>query len=489
MLQQIDSAIAFAMVMLILSLIITALVQIVLASFDLRGLNLVWAMTRLFHEVDPAMRDPVGKKKWYELFKPTMGRRLAQAVSRYKPLTSGIVGRAKAIRSDELLKVLQKLAENPTTNLPTAVHDKLGELVNQRVPGGLEEARQASELIKNLTNVLDPSLKTQLETRITDAVHQAVGTVSKMEAGVSQWFDAVMDRSSEVFSAHSKVYTFAFSALLAFGWHIDSGLIYRQITTSSDVRDSLNRGADSVVAQGDKLLQSKHVNKAFNDLADHFQEMSKTLVSTATLKCDDGGKAWTAANSSALWPLGDDVQAAIDAACKKDKDTPDYASAFKSISDKAAATAGAWSKAPMNFERCSQGERWVQSSQADFPSGMDATGEFDKECQDAAKAAIGEAGESITSLRKTLDASKLKISTTALHYNGKDVSVAPFHLTGYQYWPHVLGTTATMLLLSLGAPFWFNTLRELSNLKPVVAQKMESESADGANGGDDSESS
>ena len=56
MLQQIDSAIAFAVVMLILSMIITALVQIVLASFDLRGLNLVWALTRLFHQVDPSFR-------------------------------------------------------------------------------------------------------------------------------------------------------------------------------------------------------------------------------------------------------------------------------------------------------------------------------------------------------------------------------------------------------------------------------------------------
>ena len=85
MLQQVDSAIAFAVVMLILSLIITALVQIVNASFDVRGLNLVWALTRLFHEVDPSLRVEIGKRKWYELFQPTMGRRLAQAVCRFAP--------------------------------------------------------------------------------------------------------------------------------------------------------------------------------------------------------------------------------------------------------------------------------------------------------------------------------------------------------------------------------------------------------------------
>ena len=489
MLQQIDSAIAFAMVMLILSLIITALVQIMLASFDLRGLNLVWALSRLFHEVDPGMRTLVGGKKWYELFKPTMGRRLAQAVSRYEPLASGIVGRAKAIRSDELLQVLQKIADNPTGNLPPAVHDKLVELLRQRVPGGVEKTQQAAALIKNLSNALDPSLKAQLDTRITDAVHQAIGTVSKLEATVGQWFDTVMDRSSEIFSAHSKVYTFAFSALLAFGWHIDSGLIYRQISTNSDVRDSLNRAADSVVAQGDKLVESKYVNKAFNNLEGHFQEISKTLGDTAALKCDDGGKAWTSGNSNMLSPFGDDVQAAILAACKKNSTTPDFASAFRPISDKAAAIASSWSKAPMSYERCSEGERWVQSSQAAFPSGTDLADEFHKECQDQAKAAIGEAGDDITSLRKTLDDSKLRISTTVLFYDGHNVPIAPFHVAGYLYWPHLLGTASTVLLLSLGAPFWFNTLRQLSNLKPIVAQKIETENTDDENGEGESNAS
>lgn len=476
MLQQLDSVIAFSVVMLTLSLIITALVQIVLASFDVRGLNLVWALTRLFHQIDPAFGRELGRRKWWlgELFKPTMGRRLAQAVSRYKPLTSGIVGRAKAVRSDELLLVLKKMAKNPPANLAPEVHDALVKLLNQRVPGGIATVQHAEAITNNLAKSLDPALKAQINTRLDDAVRNAIGTVSRLEHQVGQWFDTVMDRSSEIFSAHSKVYTFLFAAILAFVWHIDSGQIYHQISTNSDVRDNLNRAADSVMAQGDKLVESQHVTAAFNHLADNSKNLADTLKATSTLTCSDGGAAWLTANSRKLPPYENETEEAIKQACANNAKAPDFAGEFKPVLVAAAATASGWSKAPSGLARCSDGIRWIQNSGTSFPN-LDAPGEFQKECELQAIARLGEVGDNIKSLRTTLEDSKLQVATSLLHYRGNDVTVRPFNLTGYGYWPHLMGTLATVLLLSLGAPFWFNTLRQLSNLKPAVAQKMESE--------------
>jgi hypothetical protein len=57
----------------------------------------------------------------------------------------------------------------------------------------------------------------------------------------------------------------------------------------------------------------------------------------------------------------------------------------------------------------------------------------------------------------------------------------------YSYWfssgLHVWGILASAALLSLGAPFWFNMLKTLTNLRPVLANKTEEkvESAAGAN--------
>jgi hypothetical protein len=37
------------------------------------------------------------------------------------------------------------------------------------------------------------------------------------------------------------------------------------------------------------------------------------------------------------------------------------------------------------------------------------------------------------------------------------------------------GILATAALLSMGAPFWFNLLKSLTNLRPVVANKQDSD--------------
>jgi hypothetical protein len=40
-------------------------------------------------------------------------------------------------------------------------------------------------------------------------------------------------------------------------------------------------------------------------------------------------------------------------------------------------------------------------------------------------------------------------------------------------WPQIPGVLATVALLSLGAPFWFNMLKQLTNLRPMLANKQD----------------
>ena len=55
----------------------------------------------------------------------------------------------------------------------------------------------------------------------------------------------------------------------------------------------------------------------------------------------------------------------------------------------------------------------------------------------------------------------------------------PYPTPFYNYWTpswlHFWGIAASAALLSLGAPFWFNVLKTLSNLRPVLAAKEQNE--------------
>jgi hypothetical protein len=64
------------------------------------------------------------------------------------------------------------------------------------------------------------------------------------------------------------------------------------------------------------------------------------------------------------------------------------------------------------------------------------------------------------------------------HLDESDVLLTPAEpYKGYWKPRHVIGMLATMLLLSLGAPFWFNLLRQLANLRPLIANKVEKSEA------------
>jgi len=51
-------------------------------------------------------------------------------------------------------------------------------------------------------------------------------------------------------------------------------------------------------------------------------------------------------------------------------------------------------------------------------------------------------------------------------------------------WQHFWGTLASAALLSLGAPFWFNLLKDLSNLRPTLAKKQAQEAGADSDGAD-----
>lgn len=426
MFQQLDIAIAFVVVMLLLSLLVTAIVQAISALFDLRGKNLARALADLLTQIDTGLKATPPKdttltpfKLWqnniwnfcvHPFTKITLATRLADAITKH-PTLAHTFTRAKSIRKDELLDVLKDLSSD--TSLATVdrvAKARLKQILAAQLPGGTATADTAQLLAAELGNKF-PNLKDQF----AQIMAQTMGSISGLEVGIEKWFDTVMDRASDVFTRWTRTITIVISVLLVGILQIDAGLILKQISTNPDVRAGLVKLSDTALAQADEAL------KAGSRGSDALKAVAENHAGDTTLSGLNNAPA-----------LG----------------------------------------------TCVEGKRWLQdygnSKQIDTSQ---LQKEFEDNCQQLATAQLGTAGAQIKQFHDELVATNLKIVPDGA--DGKPVtsSVESWKTAYRSSGSHLLGILAMVVLLSLGAPFWYNALKQLSNLKPSVTQKIEKESA------------
>jgi len=81
--------------------------------------------------------------------------------------------------------------------------------------------------------------------------------------------------------------------------------------------------------------------------------------------------------------------------------------------------------------------------------------------QDYTKTVTAALGDKANAIRQQIETS------------GLDLIPRPYRLLHFDDYRNFLGTMVSAVLLSLGAPFWFNALKSLSNLRPILANKQD----------------
>jgi len=418
MFQQLDIAIAFVVVVLLLSLLVMAIVQAISALFDLRGKNLVRALADLLKQIDSGLNSKVeddAKAPWWEKLRDklehpftrvTLVTRVADAVAKH-PVLAHTFTRAKSLRKEELIDILKDLcSKDMIGTIDPAAKERLQAILAAQVPGGAATEgtaqRMAAELAKNF-----PGLKDQMDRVLT----YSLGSVSQMEVGVEKWFDTVMDRASDVFTRWTRTITILISVLLVVVLQIDAGLILKQVSIDPAVRAGLFKLSDTALTQADETLKTGNRGTA-------------TLSAIADQHSTD--------------PAASDLR-----------------------------------NAPL-LVTCQQGKQWLEDYKSKHPTSTDFQPEFNDRCEELTAAQLRRTGSQMGSIRDDLNATNLTIVPEMI--NGEPVFGSPKSwLRAYQHRWHLLGTLAMVVLLSLGAPFWFNALKQLSNLKPSVTRKIEKE--------------
>lgn len=408
-LEHLDTLIAFAVVMLLLSLIVTTLVQMATTALGLRGRNLFWGVRRLLAQVDPTLA-PHAKE-------------IANSLLRHPAISHLARFRAVAIRKEEMIRLLGEMAKASPSSYDPWYRRVLRRIVSDRLRIWLSEyfphpsRHLSADALKALTSLtgapapvaaaaevgriqaLSAALGATIPRQslaIQEVVDRLLNETHKLGVEVNAWFDTVMDRTSERFKYYARWITAILAFVLAAGFQINSFFILSQLSEDPQIRQSL------VQISGD--VQKEAENSA------NLEKKRQSLATTVLQEMKTNSK-------------------------------------FK---DKLATLT-----VPPGMDDQGEGEAWLQKDLPDSPEILD---EFRQEYREATGQLLEEMSGVARNASKLLNKSGLRLSS------GRP-----------QSWKEVFGILATGIFLSLGAPFWFNTLRKLSDLRPIVARRVEGE--------------
>jgi hypothetical protein len=397
-----DTMIGFTMIVMLFSLLITVLVQMASSALNLRGKNLFWGVKRLLIQIDPNIGSNADKIAKAILSHPSLAPDSVINLPRTQY--------ASAIRPHELLRAIQDLSINGPAETKTAIAN----LLKVGLPGVNREMSTEAQALADELAKLTPDQAY----RVRVAVERLTAEVGGLEAQVNKWFKSVMDRTTERFVYHARVWTAVCAGVFAFALHVDSMRILRRLSEDPDLRSRLVGMADTTIRQGQTVLTT--VNE-------------KMPTATEVL------------NS---------LRPALDSA------------GFPPV--------------PPGLITANQGRDWIHKNSPDSARGGRVDSLFADHFVDADTLWNGRLRWAASGLDSTLEAMTFSpilspVPGYCTYFRNDRCSLLIFGIPN----SHFLGTLISVLLLSLGAPFWFNALQTIVNLRPIVAGKIEKESAEG----------
>ena len=439
MLDSVDTLIAFILIMLIVSLLITIAVQMTATALNLRGANLLTGLASTFAVIDPSIE----KKR----------KELARFVLRSRLLSDSFLPnwrvlrwwqRASAVRPQEIFDAIHRIAigkepvakdpRNPTPS-EKALKDNATSLLialgmdqqtladaTKKITDAEETANTlAANVNKALDSIPDANIRQKVQnevntavTSVTSALHTAgtaaadqivknAGTIEDAYKKFHKWTCICEERAQQWLTMHTRILTIIFAFVAAFWLQLDTVEIFRFVSSNKLARDKLVAQAAVVEAQAARVLGD----------------------SSSVLK--DALKDWSEKQTDT------DIKSALAGIEVKDTDTREEVQA--------------------KVIKALNGETPIDS--------------FDSIVNAAASRRVEKQAANFKTVKADLDKA------------GFDVFPQTEWRWEKGWWngcrQHFWGILFSVGLLSLGAPFWYNALKNLTNLKSVVAQNISKE--------------
>lgn len=258
MVHYLDVMIGFVFTMLVLSLVVTALVQAVPVYLrNLKGLDLKQGLIGLFARIEPKIADGaeqlVDRLLRDSLLSPRRGPLVMKLRAALRLADAAAIPLAGVIQREELVRLLLDLAARADANDDDDSATK--QLALKML--GLGSASDAAALLTRLRNRVaalelahpDWSSSQRASRAMLEAMLATPGA-SDFLAKLTGWFDQTIDRVQAVFTAHVRSWTVAISAVLVLILHLDSFDLLARLNSDSALRDKVVAAAISGMESG-----------------------------------------------------------------------------------------------------------------------------------------------------------------------------------------------------------------------------------------------
>jgi hypothetical protein len=252
-LKSLDVVIGLTVVLLALSMAVTVITQAVTTVINSRGRHLRRGLTDLLQQLDPALTERFSKVVATQILT--------------HPLVSG---------SGAPLTALGRLIGGP--RLGNVVHREEFTKLLMAAGAGQRSERLSPEAIAAVTQALanngvaDPketlkSIRTmalQLERSapgLSNGVRQNMAILQAAEsdlvAKINNWFDQTMDRTSQRFTASTRLITFVGAFLVAFGLQVDTPALVNRFSADDALRTAFVEEAQALYKDHKGLQQAE----------------------------------------------------------------------------------------------------------------------------------------------------------------------------------------------------------------------------------------
>jgi hypothetical protein len=243
-LKTVDVLIGLTVIILALSMAVTVITQTITTIINTRGRHLRRGLVDLLQQLDPALSAELSKSVATTILRhPLVSGSTASFTGFLGPRLGSVVHR------EEFTKLLMALGSDRASGaLDATAKDALAKAL---LANGVENPE---EVLKNVRQ-----MAMQLERSAPELSHMARQNLailhaaeSDLVAKINNWFDQTMDRTSQRFTASTRMITFVGAFIVAFALQVDTPAVVNRLSADDTLRQALVADAKQLYENRDQ---------------------------------------------------------------------------------------------------------------------------------------------------------------------------------------------------------------------------------------------